>query len=119
MPTVRGIALAVILFSWCAGAFATTGNELARFCGVTEGGPANRAICGGYIAGVYETALELAKAATPTGAQRRIGICAAEGVTSEQFEDVVKSHLRRTPATRHLPAPGLVLRALETAFPCK
>ena len=45
--------------------------------------------------------------------------CLPGNVTRRQLMDVVTKYLRDNPAQRHLPAPGLVVSALEAAFPCK
>jgi hypothetical protein len=44
--------------------------------------------------------------------------CPGEGVTQEQIADVVIKWLDKHPEKRNLPAPYLIMKALNEAFPC-
>ena len=45
--------------------------------------------------------------------------CPSAGVTEQQIAEVVVKWLSDHPEQRHLPAPYIVMTALNEAFPCK
>jgi len=102
-------ALAMLLGSptnYAAGAI--TGNELAGYCEKGAGkdaSAAQKALCGGYVAGVFDTA---------SGAF----ICSPKGVTVGQLVSIVTKYFRENPEWLHDNAAVLVTAALAEAFPC-
>jgi Rap1a immunity proteins len=70
--------------------------------------------CLAYIIGVVD-AMELAEGASVGGFKA----CIPREVTVEHLTDIVKEWLGAHPETRHLPAAGLVAKALAETFSCK
>lgn len=134
MFTIRSIAFAIILASWCVNASAfVTGNQLAELCGVTKGPATNEKECIGYITGALDSArwAEIMRTPLPKPDDPQFlkdfyfntisVFCPPEDVTGGQFVAVVLKHLRDNPAGWHLPLPAAryVVTAAQTAFPCK
>lgn len=86
-----------------------TGNDLHRECNAT--GPMFYN-CGGYVAGVIDTTMDLQ--AHGTG----LGVCLDKNATRGQLVDTVKKHLAEHPGERHYSAANIVARAAQNAFPC-
>ena len=59
----------------------------------------------GYVLGVKEETLSK--------------LCIPEGVIHGQSLDVIKKYLNDHPEELHLPASDLVLKVIQTAWPCK
>jgi hypothetical protein len=78
----------------------TTGNDLQQYCNAAPTG-----LCAGYIIGVTDTTLDL--------------YCFPPDVTKMQIRGVAVKYLNNNPRKLHLLAPGLVIKAMQTAFPCK
>lgn len=68
--------------------------------------------CFMYIAGVTQTLILNEDAKTMTAP------CPGKGVTSEQITDVVIKWIDDHPEKRDLPAPYIVMKSLNDAFPC-
>jgi hypothetical protein len=83
-----------------AQATVATGNDLLQYCTAAPTG-----LCAGYVMGVTDTTLEL--------------YCFPPGITTMQIRGVVVKYLDNHPEKLHLLAPGLVIKAMQTAFPCK
>ncbi len=114
--------------------FGGTGNELLERCnavGSVKPGDVvppielvkrakNVGTCSGYIAGImdtYEGLYSMGQLKASSRTQRLY--CRPEGVPMEQVIRVVQKSLSDHPENLHLPACGLVLVALNEAFPCK
>lgn len=87
-----------------------SGNALYASC---TGLPANRIECQGFVQGAMaaETYFEEAKAIRPL-------ICYPDALQGQQLIEIVVNHLRNHPETRQNGAGGLVIAALQNAFPC-
>lgn len=99
----RALAGAIAALALSANAEFYTGNDLlTRIQGDTY---AERGAAIGYIMGVSDTTLGVLH-------------CAPASVTSGQIRDLVHQHLIASPGERHHSADRLVLRALQTTWPC-
>ena len=78
----------------------TTGNDLQQYCNAAPTG-----LCAGYVLGVTDTTLDL--------------YCFPPGVSRMQIRGVAVNYLNNHPEKLHLLAPGLVIKAMQAAFPCK
>ena len=78
----------------------TTGSELMQHC---LSAPDN--FCGGYIGGVIDTSHAL--------------FCFPSAVSKRQIINITIMYLRDHPEKLDLYAPGLVIRAMRDAFPCR
>jgi hypothetical protein len=65
-----------------------------------------------YVGGVTQTLL------LDDDTQTMTAPCPGKHVTEEQVTDVVIKWLEDHPAKRHLPAPYIIMKALNEAFPC-
>jgi hypothetical protein len=114
--------------------FGGTGNDLLRHCsavGSLKTGDnvalndlaktkTSVGICLGYIAGVldaYESLYAMGRLKANTPSQKLY--CLPPKVEMTQLIRIVIKDLQDSPATLHLPAGGLVLVAVKSAFPCK
>jgi len=105
-----GVALmAVMAASTGARSQVMDGNKLYDNCSSSR--PEANLFCRAYVAGIYDATLE----------QGYIGVkvCAAEGVTVGELEDLVSQYLAAHSAERHLSGASLVTRALAEAYPCR
>ena len=103
LMTKMNLIVATVLASSLLGpvhAKVTTGNDLKQYCNAAPTG-----LCAGYVLGVTDATLEL--------------YCFPPGVTKMQIRGVVVQYLNNSPERLHLLAPGLVIKAMRTAFPCK
>jgi Rap1a immunity proteins len=91
--------------------FFATGNDLFRFC--SDGAATSQSLCNGYVAGVVDA----------VGVFEAIGVtkitCVVSNASNEQVEQIVVQYLTAHPEIRHLGAAGVVVQALQKAFPCK
>lgn len=105
----------------------TTGNDLYRAC--TEENMAMAGFCIGFISGVVEGVrygIEwplMLEGSKGTGEINEISdtilmYCVPPLVESGQIVDIAKKHIADNPGSRHLPARGLILEALQQNFPC-
>ena len=78
----------------------TTGNDLMQHCIA-----APDSFCAGYVGGVIDTSHAL--------------FCFPPVVTKRQIINITILYLRDHPEKLHLFAPGLVIKAMRAAFPCK
>lgn len=91
------------------------GNQIYNLCqGYKTDGLAGKLGpgCHLYIAGVAQTLVLADDNALITAP------CPGKGVTEEQITDVVIKYLDNHPENRQLPAPFLIGKALNEAFPC-
>ena len=90
-----------------------SGDSLHEFCKA----PANKLMCGGYIAGVSDAY------ATPSGAHDgKLAVrswCPPQDASLGQQTAVVSKWLDSHPEQWHFSAAVLVAQALAEAFPCK
>jgi hypothetical protein len=103
LMTKTNPVVAAVLAASLAGtvqATVTTGNDLQQYCNVAPTG-----LCAGYVLGVTDTTLDL--------------YCFPPGVTRMQIRGVAVKYLNNHPEKLHLLAPGLVIKAMQAAFPCK
>jgi hypothetical protein len=104
---LRSVALTALLacggVSWSSEP--GTGQWLLETCRGDYGGD-GRAFCVGYAMGLADLML---------GQQR---ICMSSDVTSEQIRMTVEDYLTRQPEQLQQHPVVLVIRALETRFPC-
>jgi hypothetical protein len=105
-----------------------TGNDILAIC--TSDDLAQSGACAGYVVGVNEGLI--AGAAVPlyavNGQQTAEDInsmtsvflryCLPPEVEARQLLDVMVLNLQAHPESRHMPARGLYLMALQEAFPC-
>ena len=101
--TKMNLCVAAVLAASLVGAVqakVTTGNDLMQYCTAAPNG-----LCAGYVLGVTDTTLDL--------------YCFPPGITKMQIRGVAVNYLNNNPKRLHLLAPGLVIKALQTAFPCK
>lgn len=99
--------LVALAITCCGGAHAEfwDGNEL--FARMTEDGTFyKKGTAMGYVLGVYD-------------ALQGITHCPPGNVSAGQVYDMVKLHLEKIPAARHLPASSHVEYVLTKAWPCK
>jgi len=106
----------------------TDGNSLYEAC-LGNAGEVGTGFCVGYIVGVvegirYGVAVPLmlgggySTEEVNTTSDSVLMYCAAAEVENGQYTAVVNNYLSDNPATRHLPARGLIHIALREAFPC-
>lgn len=102
----RRVAEAAIIFS---------GNQLQNLCSYSKSEEPNvaSAACTMYILGVTDTLLM--NDDTETTMKKP---CPGKYVTRQQISDVVVKWLNDHPEKRDLPAPFIVMTALNEAFPC-
>ena len=103
LMTKTNLGVAAVLVVSLIGAVqakVTTGNDLRQYCNAAPNG-----LCAGYVLGVTDTTLDL--------------YCFPPGITKMQIRGVAVKYLNNNPKKLHLLAPGLVIKALQTAFPCK
>jgi hypothetical protein len=81
-----------------------SGNEILE--NINSDNYYNKGNAMGYIMGVVD-------------AYSGIYICPPATITGGQIQDIVKSYLAQTPATRHTGASVLVYSAMVEFFPCK
>jgi len=86
----------------------TNGNELHKW--MTEWGKENGSrhstgLFRGYVSGVVDTG-------------NSILFCTGRGVTRGQYTDIVAKFLSNNPELWNNSASSIVIKALETAFPC-
>jgi len=101
--TKMNLIVAAVLAASSVGALqarVTTGNDLKQYCNAAPNG-----LCAGYVLGVTDTTLEL--------------YCFPPGITKMQIRGVAVKYLNNNPKKLHLLAPGLVIKSMRTAFPCK
>jgi hypothetical protein len=104
------VLMAVMAASVAATAQVMDGNKLYNNCGSSR--PEANLFCRAYAAGIYDATLEQGYSG--------VKICAADGATVGQMEDVVTQYLTSHPAERrHLSGASLVTQALAEAFPCR
>lgn len=106
-----------------------TGNQLLSACSATE--DAQLGFCAGYIASMIEGLswgsamvahrLDLAQDVEQANDFNAVmlGYCIPQQADNGQIADLVIKALEQTPETRHLPARGLIVEALQGAFPCE
>lgn len=82
------------------------GNLLLQQC-ETAYGSALSGVCVGYVVGVVDATYQFEIFCLPS-----------PSVTNQQLVDLVTQHLTANPQTRHMEASGLVVEALQHAFPC-
>ena len=85
-----------------------TGNELHDKCGTS------RAIALGYTVGFIDSQIM----SNWADSSQLFNMCLPKAITSGQVTDITCQFLASNPAKRHHPANGLVLEALQRAFPC-
>lgn len=100
----RLLVASLLAVSSVANATYYTGNEL--FNKLTSKDTIDKMFALGYIAGVHD-------------AMEGVAVCAPQGVTLGQLNDVVLRKLRAIPEHRHNSADSLIFAALSEAFPCK
>jgi hypothetical protein len=86
------------------------GNGLLRSC-TSEG--AEQSYCLGFIFGVMEGVYYKAIADST-----RLPWCHPNGVQMEQIRDVIMKYLRDRPERRQMRSAGLIMSALQQAWPC-
>ncbi|MGR3524891.1 MAG: Rap1a/Tai family immunity protein [Paracoccaceae bacterium] len=106
-----------------------SGNDLYSACQDAEGG-VRLGFCVGYLIGATEgqswgAFLVLNQIAATDGAEEaneRINFflrhCVPADASNQQLRDVAIQYLEQNPASRHLPARGLIWQAYLEAFPC-
>ncbi len=102
---MTGVVLALLCNP--AGADPKSGNYWLDACTSEVG--VRRAACAGYLLGFND----LQSVASLDA------YCLPSGVTLEQTKHVVVKFLRDNPQRLHEPIARLVLKALQTAFPCR
>ncbi len=136
MKLLRVFSLAVLCFSMPSVAMADTrgftGNMILTNCGADQRSFAY-GVCSGYILGVMNgitlgsvaaLATLLSENSNPSiapeeVAQDSIGIChGIEGVSAQQYVDIVVLFIENNPNVRHYAGEILVMAALKEAFPC-
>lgn len=136
MMFLRALSLAVLCFSGphisMADSRGFTGNMILTNCGADQTSFAY-GVCSGYILGamngitigaVAVVASLVDEDSNPTVApdevaQDSIGICHVnEGVSAQQYVDIVVLFIENNPKLRHHTGEILVLLALKEAFPC-
>jgi hypothetical protein len=112
------IIFLMTLFAGSARAEIRTGNQLFEFCEPDE------TFVAAYLLGLEDMA-EFAQVVTSTQNGKNFAAsmvmrpyCPPEGSTFGQSSSVVCEYLRKHPDVRHLPAVGLVQRAMKDASPC-
>jgi Rap1a immunity proteins len=104
--TLRRSLLALATIALIAPARASiTGNQLYNFCR-DNNADFDDGTCFGFVSGLFEVADELHL------------VCVPMTATPRQIRDVVLRFLERHPDNRHESARGLVLAAIQTAYPC-
>lgn len=92
------------------------GNTLLHNCpDETQRNPSSiigPAWCYGYLKGIAEMQMVIQE--TP----RLIAYCVPEGVTMSQIKSIVLKYVQDHPEDLHYPSIGLVIVALNKAFPC-
>ena len=92
------------------------GNKLYSDCASEKGDAEyvrNLTECNGYIMGVVDAS------GTYSEWDKRIALCIADGVNTNQLRELVTAELKSKPSIRHYPASYFVLGVLSNAFPCK
>lgn len=79
-----------------------TGNQLKQ--DAASQGAYSKGYFEGYVLGVLESAKDR--------------LCVPERVEMGQALEVIEKYLKEHPQELHLPASGLVLKAIQTAWPC-
>ena len=137
--TIRAGALIIGLIltlgdAAAAAAAGYSGNQLLAACEAPPATP-NASLCMGYILGV-ETGLLLGAVdglIVPMAKQHSLGTasqmndraqsylmyCRPSEVDNQQIIDVVTKYLAENPAHRNEQARFLILKALQSAFPCR
>jgi hypothetical protein len=123
---MRAAFLACILvvgipLSQAVAAFFENGNSLLEYCSAAEADDLREmkfASCYGYIIGAIDM-MEVTNDAR-RGAKPPLKplFCLPTNVTRGQLVDTVKKYLTDNPAHRHYSAAGIVLQAIDEAFPC-
>lgn len=128
LTLVATIGLSVFLSDEAA-AEAVTGNDLYSACQNVDDG-LSAGFCVGYLIGASDGqkwgVFVLLNRLDPienvddadSEIHRFLGHCVPPEASNQQLRDVVLQHLERNPASRHLPARGLVWQAYLDAFPC-
>jgi len=115
------LAVLAILGMVCGRASAQTalpnlefGNGYLEMCGAPAAEPLDT-FCIYYVIGAlhYDRFLADAKVATP------IRYCAPPNATYRQIKDILVAYLNRNPAERDRHTAGLLMLALNRAFPCR
>lgn len=87
------------------------GNELYGYC--TDDGYFLQGMCLGYIRGtiaMFSLSAELNKTQN---------FCIPSSVTTGQTRDVVVQYMRRNASQRHYPSAGIIMLAINEAWPCR
>ncbi len=112
-----------------AAAQQVSGNDLYAACQDVDGG-VKLGFCVGYLIGATEGqswgAFVVLNQIEPTDnkeeANTRINAflshCVPSDASNQQLRDVAMQYLEQNPASRHLPARGLIWQAYLEAFPC-
>lgn len=105
---IAAFTIASIQSASPANAMFYDGNDVLRFCGSEQEDVMQ---CAGFIVGVVDSFNRI---------PNRTKGCfeTPEGATVRQLRDVVVKWLEAHPEDRHLPGAGLVMLALNNAFPC-
>ncbi len=90
-----------------------SGNVLHKFCAKDR----EDASCSGYILGVTDASIDF-QTARAFMKQPRTAPCFREGISPDQVVDIAARYLEAHPEKRDGGAHGLVLAALQEAFPC-
>jgi Rap1a immunity proteins len=87
-----------------------TGNDLNMLYDKSVGKALSytRGFFDGYTAGVENTNTVL-----------EVKVCIPQGVTNKNIYDVVRKYLVEHPEELHQPAPTLIMKAIQNAWPCK
>jgi hypothetical protein len=88
-----------------------TGNEVHDWC------KSDNPRCLIYSIGILDAQNFLNTVKALNGGELKI--CAPKNANAGQVKDIVKAYLENNPAVRNQSAPGLVMLALNLAWPCK
>lgn len=105
MKRLPAIAVAVVMLTavpaFCL-QLSLTGNQLKQ--DALSQGAYSKGYFEGYVLGVLESAKDR--------------LCVPERVEMGQALEVIEKYLNEHPQELHLPASGLVLKAIQAAWPC-